>query len=196
MVCVGGCGAFPFQMVPSLVLGNLLSLKQRQSSYLIIYLGTWLVTTASTLRKISLMRLMCLQLEQSFPHDYLTCYYFSFQNSLKDLDGSEAHWVRLSFTSWEGASVSWILSSGIMKFHVRHLVFWDSKKVISKAFIIKVLLLFSCMHWEDGSAISLTFLSELVFEPLDDSDKCHCCHWLSFNYTWVKLSVAASRKLN
>lgn len=48
------------------------------------------------------------------------------------------------------------------------------------------------MHWEDGNAISLTFLSELVFEPLDDSDKCHCCHWLSFNYTWLKLSIAAA----
>lgn len=140
------------------------------------------------------MRLMCLQLEQSFPHDSLTCYYFSFQNSLKNLTEvktTEFDWVWLH---GKGASVNWILS-------------WDNeisceafgvlgfKKVISQAFIIKVLL-FSYMHWEDGSVISLTFLSELVFEPLDDSDKCHCCHGLSFNYTWVKLSMAASRKLN
>lgn len=56
-------------------------------------------------------------------------------------------------------------------------------KVISQAFIIKVLCVSPRAHWEDGSTISLTFLSELVFEPLDDSDKCHGCHWLSFNYT-------------
>ena len=141
------------------------------------------------------MRLMCLQLEQSFPHGYLTCYYFSFQNSLKDLTQAKPTELSWALLHGKGASVSWIL-------------FWDNeisceafgvlgfKKVISQAFIIKVLLLFSYMHWEDGSAIRLTFLSELVFEPLDDSDKCHCCHWLSFNYTWVKLSMAASRKLH
>lgn len=56
-------------------------------------------------------------------------------------------------------------------------------KVIRQAFIIKVLPVFLGMHGEDGSVISLTFLSELVFEPLDDSDKCHRCHLLlSFNY--------------
>lgn len=56
-------------------------------------------------------------------------------------------------------------------------------KVISKAFIIKLLPAFPGMHGEDGSVIILTFLSEVVFEPLDDSDKCHCCHLLlSFNY--------------
>lgn len=56
-------------------------------------------------------------------------------------------------------------------------------KVIRQAFIIKVLPAFPGMHWEDGSVISLTFLSELVFEPLDDSDKCHRCHLLLiFNY--------------
>lgn len=56
-------------------------------------------------------------------------------------------------------------------------------KVIRQAFIIKVLPAFPAMRWEDGSVISLTFLSELVFEPLDDSDKCHRCHLLLiFNY--------------
>lgn len=45
-------------------------------------------------------------------------------------------------------------------------------KVISQAFIRDVSPVFSVWHWEDGNAISLTFLSELVFEPLDDSDKC------------------------
>lgn len=36
-----------------------------------------------------------------------------------------------------------------------------------------------------SAAISLTFLSVLLFDSLDGSDKCQRCHWIWFNYTRV-----------
>lgn len=71
-------------------------------------------------------------------------------------------------------------------------------KVISQAFIRDVFFFspaFAVWVWEDGDAISLTFLSDPVFELRDDADKCQGCHLLlSFNYNLTDAFRASQPK--
>lgn len=183
-------------IVPSLVLGDLLSQKQRTKLWS-NNVSRNLITLVLILRKFLLRRLMSLQLEYFFLCDCLTiCYILClFQTSLKGPTVVKTIELDRASLREKGASLSWFLFQG-NEISCEAFGVLGLKKVISPAFVVKALPAFPLHAREDGSAISLTFLSELVFEPLDDSDKCHCCHWLSFNYTWLKLSMAASRKLN
>lgn len=148
----------------------------------------WLINSLRNLFQLS-----CLQ-DWNLPYFRIRTFFpFKFLNGCPNRHRhcKEAQWAA-GCTSLEMSTLSWDNEVLCVVFGALGFI-----KVISKAFKIKVLPAFPGMHGEDGSVIILTFLSEVVFEPLDDSDKCHCCHLLlSFNYIWLSLSTAPSRKLN
>lgn len=141
----------------------------------------------------NLFQLSCLR---GWNHPYFRIRAFFLLEFLKGCPRRRRHckeaWRNARFTSWEMSTPLQDNEILCVAFGVLGFI-----NVISQTIILKVLPAFSGKHGDDGSVISLTFLSELVFEPLDDSDKCHRCHLLlSFNYIWLRFSMAASRKLN